>query len=75
MRVPNLTPEVDPDFFSNGLNEKAIELVDQYVKSLEIEGISREILRLENAPPMVIYVVESQLENPKNIMMYGHLDK
>ena len=24
---------------------------------------------------MVIYVVESQLENAKNIMMYGHLDK
>ena len=32
VRVPNLTPVVDPDYFTNGLVEKAIEVTDSYIK-------------------------------------------
>lgn len=31
VRVPNQTPMVDPDYLTNGLVQKAIELVDSYI--------------------------------------------
>ena len=31
IRVPNLSPNFDPQFLNNGLIEQAIELVDTYV--------------------------------------------
>jgi len=39
IRTPNLTPMVDPDYLKNGLIEKAIQLVDDYVQKLEIKGL------------------------------------
>lgn len=33
------------------------------------------MIKLDDTPPMIIYVIDSQIENAKNIMMYGHLDK
>jgi hypothetical protein len=34
---------VDSAYLTNGLVEKAIELVDQYVQKLDLKGISRKI--------------------------------
>jgi len=36
VRVPNLTPMVDPEFKTNGLIEKAMVCVDEYINKLEI---------------------------------------
>lgn len=41
VRTPNLTPMVDPDYLTNGLVQKAIELVDSYIQKLSIKGLSR----------------------------------
>jgi len=43
IECPNLTPMVDPEYLTNGLVEKAIQLVDDYVNKLDIKGISRKI--------------------------------
>ena len=34
IREPNLTPMVDKEYLTNGKIEKAIEVVDQYVKKI-----------------------------------------
>jgi len=34
---------VDPEYLKNGLVEKAIQLVDDYVRKLEIKGLERKI--------------------------------
>ena len=36
VRVPNLTPMVDPTYQTNGLVQKAMDLVDGYIKGLGI---------------------------------------
>ena len=41
IRVPNLTPMVDPEYLTNGLVEKAMELVDDYINKLDIKGLSK----------------------------------
>ena len=43
IRVPNLSPNYDAQFLTNGLIEQAMELVDGYIQSLEIEGLSKKV--------------------------------
>jgi len=74
IRVPNLTPMVDEEYLKNGLVEKAIQLVDDYVNKLDIKGLSRKIFQPEGMPPLVVYVVEGS-GSETNLMLYGHLDK
>jgi len=65
---------VDDTYLTNGNVEKAIAHVDEYVKQLDIKGISRQIFQPEGSVPLVVYVVESN-GSETNLMLYGHLDK
>lgn len=77
VRVPNLTPMVDAEYQTNGLLEKAMEVVDRYINMLNIEGLERKVFQPEGSNPLVVYKVEPRDMKPgtKNIMVYGHLDK
>jgi len=76
IRVPNLTPMVDDEFLTNGLIQKAMDLVDDYVTKIGLQGISkRTIYEPEGSSPLIVYVIDAQGGNTKNVMMYGHLDK
>ena len=75
VRTPNLTPMVDKEFLTNGLIEKAIDVIDQYIRKLDIKGLSRHIYQPEGVNPMVVYVVEGSEGSTKNVMLYGHMDK
>ena len=75
VKVPNLTPLVDKQFLTNGLIEKAMACVDEYVKKLNIKGIKRKVFQPKGSAPLVVYVVEPQGGSTKNVMLYGHLDK
>lgn len=72
VRVPNLSPMVDPEFLTNGHTEKAMEVVDEFAKKLAIEGLVRHVIKPEGKSNLVVYVHEA--EGP-NLMFYGHLDK
>ncbi len=43
VRIPNLTTMVDDQYLTNGLNEQAIQLVDDYINKLEVKGLSRKV--------------------------------
>jgi len=76
VRIPNLTPLVDPEYFTNGLLEKAIDLVHNYVEKLEIKGLTRTIIKHEKTGiPMICYVIEPSEGVKANVLLYGHLDK
>lgn len=77
MRVPNLTPMVDAEYQTNGLLQKAMEVVDKFINLLNIEGLERKVFHPEGSNPLVVYKIEPRDMKPgtKNIMVYGHLDK
>jgi len=76
IEVPNLTTMVDKDYLTNGLVEKAMELVDNYINKIGVQGLSKKIYRGEGGLPLVVYVVEGPNMNAdKNVLIYGHLDK
>jgi len=65
----------DNEYITNGLNQQAMALVDDYVNKIEIKGITKKIHELEGKPPMITYVIEGSEGTTQNVMMYGHLDK
>ena len=75
IRIPNLSLMFDPEFQTNGLIERAIDLVDEYANRLEIVGLERHIFKGEGQNPLIVYVVPPTEGQTKNIMFYGHLDK
>jgi acetylornithine deacetylase/succinyl-diaminopimelate desuccinylase-like protein len=76
IRVPNLTPMVDPDYLKNGLVEKAMQCVDDYITKLDVKGVSKKVFQPEGMCPLVVYIVEkSEGALDTQIMFYGHLDK
>lgn len=75
VRVPNLTPMVDPEYATNGLVQKAMECVHTHILTLDIKGLTRTIIHPEGMNPLIVYIVEPSEGATKNIMMYGHLDK
>ena len=76
IEVPNLTPMVDPNYLTNGLNEKAMALVDDYINKLEIKGISKKIFQPDGMTPLIVYAVDkAEGGSDAQIMFYGHLDK
>jgi acetylornithine deacetylase/succinyl-diaminopimelate desuccinylase-like protein len=74
VRVPNLSQMFDLEFKTNGLLEKAMKVVDDYIQQLEIDGLEKQIFHPEGSNPMIVYRVEPETWT-KNIMVYGHLDK
>lgn len=75
IRIPNLTPMVDPDYLTNGLLEKAMDHVDNYIQKLQILGLSKHIFKSETGLPLICYLVQPSEGVTANVMLYGHLDK
>lgn len=75
IRIPNLTPMVDSDYLTNGLVQKCMDQVDQYINKIGIAGLSRQVFHSETGLPLVCYIVEPTQGCTKNLMVYGHLDK
>ena len=76
IRVPNLTPMVDPEFTKNGLIEQAMVCVDEYINKLDIRGVSKKIFQPEGMTLLIVYIVEkSEHGKDTQLIFYGHLDK
>ena len=58
IKVPNLSPNYDADFMTNGLIQDAMKLVDDYVNALDLKGMTKHEFTPEGKSPMVVYVVE-----------------
>ena len=77
IRVPNLTPLVDAEYKTNGLLEKAMACVDDYINELKIDHLERKVFQPEGSNPLIVYKYEhpEMTVDAPNIMIYGHLDK
>ena len=49
IKIPNLSPNFDQEFYTNGLIEQAINLVVQHAEGLQIPRLSHTVTRLWKA--------------------------
>ncbi|KAH0787643.1 peptidase M20 [Histomonas meleagridis] len=75
IRVPNLSPDYDKDFLTNGLIMKAVETVKTFLESQGIDGLKTTVFAEEGHEPLLLAEIPGTCPTAKPILAYGHLDK
>ena len=73
IRIPNKSPNFDPDWERHGHMERAVELVANWCKARPIEGLELEVVRLPGRTPVILMEIPGERDD--TVLLYGHLDK
>lgn len=73
IRIPNKSPDFDPDWASHGHMDRAVELIAGWCRARPIEGMTLEVVRLEGRTPLIYMDIPG--DGPGTVLLYGHLDK
>src|SRR5882762_5483987 len=73
VRIPNKSPDFDPQWERNGHMEAAVQLMAQWCRAQPLTGMRVEVRRLPGRTPLLLVDVPGEL--PGSVLLYGHLDK
>ena len=73
VRIPNKSPNFDPDWDSHGYMDQAAELMAEWCRKQPIRGMHIEVVRLEGRTPLLFIEIDGA--NDDTALLYGHLDK
>lgn len=79
IRVPSQSPIFDPEWETNGLLDRSIEVLVNWVRAQNIDGATVEVLRPSASITPVIWVEVdacggAESDEAGTILMYGHAD-
>ncbi|KAH0787237.1 peptidase M20 [Histomonas meleagridis] len=74
IRIPNLSPEYDVNFLTNGLIQKTVATTKAWIESLELKDINIKVYADEGRQPLLMATIKGA-PNSENVLTYGHLDK
>jgi acetylornithine deacetylase/succinyl-diaminopimelate desuccinylase-like protein len=73
VRIPNKSPDFDPQWESHGHMEKAVQLMAEWCRQQPLPGMQVEVRRLPGRTPLLLIDIPGEL--PGCVLLYGHLDK
>lgn len=79
IRIPNKSPSFDPDWEANGFMLEAAQMLLEWTRHVEIDGLQAEIITLPGRTPLIFCEVKAS--NGQNgpsdpyVLLYGHYDK
>eukprot|EP01113_Clastostelium_recurvatum_P012185 TRINITY_DN1629_c0_g1_i1.p1 TRINITY_DN1629_c0_g1~~TRINITY_DN1629_c0_g1_i1.p1 ORF type:complete len:472 (-),score=146.28 TRINITY_DN1629_c0_g1_i1:257-1672(-) len=74
--IPNQSPMFDKEWATNGHTFKAVDLLVNWVKKQNVEGLSVEVVRIEERTPVIfVEIAATKKDNANTVMLYGHMDK
>jgi acetylornithine deacetylase/succinyl-diaminopimelate desuccinylase-like protein len=73
VRIPNKSPDFDPQWERNGHMEAAITLMADWCRKQPVPGARVEVRRLPGRTPLLLVDVPGEV--PGCALLYGHLDK
>jgi acetylornithine deacetylase/succinyl-diaminopimelate desuccinylase-like protein len=73
VRIPNKSPDFDPQWQEHGYMEAAITLMADWCRAQPLAGARIEIRRLPGRTPLLLVDIPGEL--PDCVLLYGHLDK
>ena len=75
IRVPNLSPDYDKDFLTNGLIDQAIDVTRKWIESQGIPDLSTQVYHDPGRQPLLRVNIKGTSPEAPPILCYGHLDK
>src|SRR5450432_2358855 len=75
IKIPNKSPEFDPDWEAHGHMDQAVELLSGWArqKIAAIPGAKLEVVRLPGRTPLILIDIPGA--GKETVLLYGHLDK
>jgi acetylornithine deacetylase/succinyl-diaminopimelate desuccinylase-like protein len=73
IRIPNLSPAFDPEWQKSGHMDRAVEMIEGWMRARELPGMKLEVVRSEGRTPVIVAEVPGDSE--ETVLLYGHLDK
>lgn len=73
VRIPNKSPDFDPQWERHGYMEAAVKLMADWCRTRPLPGARVEVHRLPGRTPLLLVDVPGEL--PGSVLLYGHLDK
>lgn len=79
IRIPNKSPDFEPDWDALGFMDQAADLLFQWVQQeiAVLPGAYATIERLPELTPVILIDIPASngVENPDTVLLYGHFDK
>src|SRR5438105_2591958 len=70
VRIPNKSPQFDPNWERNGHMEAAVKLMADWCRAQPLPGSRVEVRRLPGRTPLLLVDVPGEL--PDTVLLYGH---
>ena len=74
IKIPNLSPAYDPEWKTNGNQEKATSFLLDYTLKQGIKGLKAEVIKAQDRTSIIFIEIEAS-GSSKNFFLYGHFDK
>ena len=77
IKIPNKSPDFDPDWAAHGYMDQAVELFAGWAreKIAGFPGASLEVVRLPERTPLIVIDIPATGSSKETVLLYGHLDK
>ena len=73
--IPDVSPAFDGEWKANGHIDRAVELVRTWCAARAVEGMTVEVVELDDRTPIVLCEVPPRGDRTDTVVLYGHLDK
>jgi acetylornithine deacetylase/succinyl-diaminopimelate desuccinylase-like protein len=73
IKIPNESPQFDPNWQANGHMDKAVDLIGGWCRDETIKDLSFEVVRLPGRTPLLYMEIPGEID--ETVLLYGHLDK
>ena len=73
IRIPNKSPDFDPDWASNGHMHEAMDLIVEWCREHPVNGMELEVVELPGRTPLLFIEIPGEIDD--TILLYGHMDK
>ncbi len=73
IRIPNKSPNFDPDWHAHGYMTKATDLIEAWCRARKLPGLKIERVQLPGRTPLLFMELPGQSDD--TVLLYGHLDK
>ncbi|KEG12097.1 putative peptidase M20/M25/M40 [Trypanosoma grayi] len=73
--IPNQSPNYDKEWATNGLMEKAMNVLVEWAKAQPIKGLKYELVEEKGRTPFLFVEIEGTEPTANTLLMYGHMDK
>ena len=76
IRIPNKSPNFDPDWEKHGYMDDAVKLMVKWCNQQPINGMQVSVKKLDSRTPLIyIEIPAFNTSSKETILLYGHLDK